>query len=157
LNARGTGPIRLLLVDSQLAVRKGLGMRFALEEDLEVVGEAGDGAEAISLARTLHPDVILIDIDIPGGIALTEALRSSSPRSAVVILTLHDDAATRERATEAGVVAFVTKHQTEEALLAAIRGAQAARTNEGRHDRTSANREEEHTNEPDDMRERRDL
>ena len=54
----GTKPIRLLLVDDQPAVRRGLRMRFALEPDLEVVGEAGGVAEAISLARALHPDVV---------------------------------------------------------------------------------------------------
>ena len=134
MNARGTGPIRLLLVDSQLAVRKGLGMRFALEEDLEVVGAAGDSAEAISLARTLHPDVILIDIDSPGGIALTKALRSSSPRSAVVILTLHDDAATRTRARDAGAAAFVAKYQMEETLLTEIRRVARAREKQRRYE-----------------------
>ena len=61
----GTKPIRLLLVDDQPAVRRGLRMRFALEPDLEVVGEAGGVAEAISLARALHPDVVLMDVEMP--------------------------------------------------------------------------------------------
>ncbi len=128
MNAPGTGakPIRLLLVDDQPAVRRGLKMRFALEPDLEVVGEAGDTAEAISLARALRPDVVLMDVEMPGvsGIAAIETLRTVTPRSAVVLFTLYDDAAMRARAREAGAAALVAKHQTEETLLlAAIRRA----------------------------------
>ena len=68
MNAPGVGtkPIRLLLVDNQPAVRRGLRMRFALEPDLEVIGEAGDATEAISLAQTLGPDVVLMDVDMSG-------------------------------------------------------------------------------------------
>ena len=124
MNSPGARPIRLLLVDCQRAVRRGLKMRFALESDLEVVGEAGDIAEAIPLACALHPDVILMDVELPGvsGTAAIEMLHTATPQSGVVIFTLHDDAATRARAQAAGAVAFVAKHQTEEALLAAIRG-----------------------------------
>jgi DNA-binding NarL/FixJ family response regulator len=124
LNAPGTGPIRLLLVDCQPSVRRGLKMRLALEPDLEVVGEACDAAEAFFLARTLLPDIILMDVELPGmsGIAATETLRTATPHSAVVIFTLRDDAATSARARTAGAAAFVAKHQTEETLLAAIRG-----------------------------------
>ena len=123
----GTKPIRLLLVDDQPAVRRGLRMRFALEPDLEVVGEAGGVAEAISLARALHPDVVLTDVEMPGvsGIAAIATLRRVAPHSTVVIFTLYDDAAMRARAREAGAAAFVAKHQTEETLLAAIRRAAA--------------------------------
>ncbi len=102
-------------------------MRFALEPDLEVVGEAGDATEAISLAQTLRPDVVLMDVDLSGtdGISAMAALRQVAQRSTVVIFTLYDDAAMRARAREAGAAAFVAKHQTEEALLAAIRRAAA--------------------------------
>jgi len=155
LNAPGTGPTRLLVVDGQPAVRRGLKLRLALEEDLEVVGEAGDAAEAIPLARALHPDVILMDIEIPGmsGLEAIERLRAAAPHSAVVIFTLRDDAATRERARGAGAAAFVGKHRTEEMLLAAIRGAAGPRAKQGRHERAAAGREEELT---DDKRDRRD-
>ena len=143
MNAPATKPIRLLLVDDQRAVRRGLRMRFALEEDLEVVGEAGDTASVIPLARALLPDVILMDVELPGmsGIAAIETLRTATPGSAVVVFTLYDDAATRERARAAGAAAFVAKHQTEEALLAAIRRA------------TVEHEKEEYG---DDMRDRRD-
>jgi DNA-binding NarL/FixJ family response regulator len=124
LNTPCAGPIRLLLVDCQPSVRRGIKMRLALEPDLEVVGEACDAAEAISLARALLPDVILMDVELPGvsGIAATETLRTATPHSAVVIFTLRDDAATSARARTAGAAAFVAKHQTEETLLAALRG-----------------------------------
>jgi DNA-binding NarL/FixJ family response regulator len=117
--------IRLLLVDDQPAVQRGLKMRFALEPDLEVVGEAGGVADAISLARALHPDVVLMDVEMPGvdGISAIAALRQVAPHSAVVLFTLYDDAALRARARNVGAVAFVAKHQTEETLLAAIRRA----------------------------------
>jgi DNA-binding NarL/FixJ family response regulator len=121
----GAGTIRLLLVDGQLAVRRGLAMRLALEPDLEVVGEAGNATEAVSLGSALRPDVILMDVEIPGGIATIEELRTATPRSAVVIHTLRDAAATRQRARAAGAAAFVTKRGTEETLLAAIRGVAA--------------------------------
>ena len=123
----GTKRIRLLLVDDQPSVRRGLRMRFALESDLEVVGEAGDATEAIFLARALRPAVVLMDVEMPGvdGIAAIAALRQAAPHSTVVIFTLYDDASTRARAREAGAAAFVAKHQTEETLLAAIRRAAA--------------------------------
>jgi DNA-binding NarL/FixJ family response regulator len=138
LNAPGAGakPIRLLLVDDQPAVRRGLKMRIALEPDLEVVGAAGDATEAIPLARALRPDVILMDVEMPGmeGISAIAALRRVVPHSAVVIFTLYDDAAMRARAREAGAAALVAKYQTEEALLAAIRRAAKAHGKEEHED-----------------------
>jgi CheY-like chemotaxis protein len=124
LNAPDTRPIRLLLVDYQQAVRRGLKMRLALEEDLEVVGEAGDATEAIPLARALRPDVIVMDVEMPEerGVETIQRLRAAAPWSEVVIFTLRDDAATQEQARAVGAAAFVAKHRTEETLLAAIRG-----------------------------------
>jgi two-component system, NarL family, nitrate/nitrite response regulator NarL len=114
-------------VDDQPAVRRGLRMRFALEPDLEVIGEAGDATEAISLAQTLGPDVVLMDVDMSDidGILAIAMLRQVAPHSTVVIFTLYDDAAMRARVRGAGAAAFVAKHQTEEALLVAIRRAAA--------------------------------
>ena len=131
-----TKPIRLLLVDDQPAVRSGLKMRIALEPDLEVVGEVGDATEAMPLAQALRPDVVLIDVEMPGmeGISAIFALRRDIPHSAVVIFTLYDNAAMRARAREAGAAALVAKHQTEEALLAAIRRAAKAHGKEKHED-----------------------
>jgi pilus assembly protein CpaE len=117
--------ITLLLVDDQATVRRGLRMRLMLEPDILVIGEASDGGEALEQVRILSPDVVLMDVEMPGmdGIAATLALQSSTPRSAVVILSLHGDTQTRARAQEAGAVAFVEKHGTTQELLAAIRQA----------------------------------
>ncbi len=119
--------IRVLLVDDQAVVRRGLRVRFHLEPDLEVVGEASTGREALILAQTLTPDVVLMDIEIPGmdGIEATAALRRVVPQSAVVILSIHDDAQTRGRAQAAGAVAFVEKRGGTDRLLSAIRQAAA--------------------------------
>ncbi len=115
--------IRVLLVDDQAVVRRALRGRFHLEPDLEVVGEASTGREALMLAQTLVPDVVLMDIAMPGmnGIEATTALHKTVPQSAVVILSISGDAQTFEQALAAGAVAFVEKRVAIEALLSAIR------------------------------------
>lgn len=115
--------IRVLLVDDQPTVLQGLRMRLALEPDLKIVGEARNGAEALAMAPLLRPDVVLMDVEMPGidGIEATEALRRTPTQMAVVLLTIHDDAATRARARQAGVTGFVSKHDSSDAVVAAIR------------------------------------
>jgi DNA-binding NarL/FixJ family response regulator len=100
---------------------------------VEVLGEAGDGAGAISLAQSLRPDVILMDVRMPGmdGISTLRTIRALAPESAVVILSLYDDAKTRAGAEEAGAAAFVAKHQVEETLLVALRRAASRRSEYG--------------------------
>lgn len=117
--------IRLLLVDDQPAVRRGLGMRLHLEPDIQIIGEASTGREALSMVQALSPDVVLMDVEMPemDGIEATAALSASIPTSAVVILSIHDDVQTRERAQAAGAVAFVEKRGVTDHLLAAIRQA----------------------------------
>src|SRR5947209_11780988 len=119
--------IRLLLVDDQPAVLRGLRLRFQLEPDMQVVGEASTGREAFVLAQTLMPDVVLMDIEMPDmdGIETAAALRTVVPQSAVVILSIHTDRQTRMRAQVAGAVAFVEKRGTTDTLLAVIRQAAA--------------------------------
>lgn len=111
--------IRVMLVDDQPVVRQGLRMRLALERDVEVVAEAGDGSAALELARRERPDVVVMDVEMPGmdGITATEELRRIAPASAVVILSIHEDAQTRARAQAAGAAAFVGKHEGPDALL----------------------------------------
>jgi DNA-binding NarL/FixJ family response regulator len=113
--------IRLLVVESQAAVRKGLLMRLAAESDLSVVGEAADGQAAVDLARVLRPDVVLIDVELPRGDATANELRLICQEALVIILGMHDDALTRARAKEAGAAAFVAKSMPADTLLTTIR------------------------------------
>jgi DNA-binding NarL/FixJ family response regulator len=121
--------IRVLLADDEPMVRRGLRMRLELEPDVEVVGEAEDGSQALAEAKTLRPDAVLMDVRMPvmDGAEATAALRRALPGCAVVVLSIYDDDATRTRVRSAGAAAFVPKHRAEEALLAALRGVTAAR------------------------------
>lgn len=117
-------PIRVLLVDDERSVRRGLRMCLDLEPDIEVVGEAQDADSALRLARHLRPDVVVMDVLMPGtdGLAVTRAIQESVS-CAVVVLSIHDDAATRARAAAAGASAFVAKHEAQPALVNAIHNA----------------------------------
>src|SRR5436305_13411028 len=146
--------IRLLLVDDQPVVRRGLRVRFQLEPDMEVVGEASTGREALILAQALSPDVVLMDIEMPvmDGIETTTALRTVVPQSAVVILSIHTDRQTRMRAQVAGAVAFVEKRGTTDTLLAAIRQAAAqARASMEERENHSTIRSADSTHPDDDV------
>jgi len=123
----------VVLVDSLPAVRQGLRLLLGLDPELRIVGEAGDGNAGLALARELRPDVVLMDVNLPGmdGITATAVLRSEHSPSAVIILSLHDDKATRERAQTAGAVAFVSKHAQPDVLVETIR-----RTASGSYRRT---------------------
>jgi DNA-binding NarL/FixJ family response regulator len=113
--------IRILLVDDQAVVRQGWGMRFALEADIDVVGEASNGREAIALAGSLQPNVVLMDVEMPvmDGISALKELRRLP--LATIVLSIHDNADVREQAKQAGAVAFFGKQEPFESLLAVIR------------------------------------
>jgi DNA-binding NarL/FixJ family response regulator len=117
--------VRVLLADDEAVVRRGLRARLQLEPDIQVVGEASTGAKALLLSQTLLPDVVVMDVQMPDmdGIAATAALRRLVPGSAVVILSIHDDAQTQALAQAAGAVAFVEKRGDPDTLMAAIRQA----------------------------------
>ena len=119
--------IRLIIADDQASVRNALRMELELEPDMEVVGEAYNGASALELVNAMHPHVVLMDLRMDGmdGLSATKAIREDMPQTSVVILTLYDDAATRSLALEAGAVALVGKHEPCEVLLDALRQASA--------------------------------
>jgi DNA-binding NarL/FixJ family response regulator len=127
--------IEVLLVDDELRVRRGLRMQLELEPDLTVVGDAADGETAIALAESLRPDVVVMDVRMPGldGIAAAAMLRRLDPSPAVVLISMHDDATTRARGAAAGCCSFVGKHEGGAALVNAIRSAAASarRTEDG--------------------------
>jgi DNA-binding NarL/FixJ family response regulator len=115
--------IRALLVDDQPQILEGLEMLLALEPDLEIVGTAQTAEAAIALAHELRPDIIVMDVRLPGidGIAATRELGSELPDGKVVILTLYCDSETRRQACEAGAQAFVAKHDMTQSLLSTMR------------------------------------
>jgi DNA-binding NarL/FixJ family response regulator len=117
--------IRILIVDDEPSTRAALRMRLGLESDIVVVGEATDGETAVSAADELAPDVVVMDVKMPGldGIAATAVLHQRYPACAVIVLSLYDTESNRARAREVGAVAFVGKHELDGPLLAAIRRA----------------------------------
>lgn len=100
-------------------------MRLALEPDIEVVGEAADGKEALQIMTSLHPDVVVMDCEMPvmDGIATTKAMADAGLACRVVMLSIHDTAAMKKAAAAAGARAFICKQEPSESLLAAIRDA----------------------------------
>jgi len=126
-------PIRIFLVDDQASVRRGLKMRLQLEADMAVVGEAGDGAAALAAIPSLHPEVMILDYEMPGmnGLDTLNALSDSNSEVSVVMLSIHDNDAIKREAVQAGAFAFVAKHEAGDRLLNAIRSAAAAGRREG--------------------------
>jgi DNA-binding NarL/FixJ family response regulator len=115
--------IRVLIVDGQDEVRRGLRMRLDIEPDVVIVGETDKTGEALYLAQALDPDVIVVDIAMRGaeGVTLVEHLRAAAPETAVVVLTLRGDEDTRARAREAGAQAYLEKCGGAAELLRTIR------------------------------------
>ena len=134
-----TETIRLFLLDDEQHVRHGLRMRLEMEPGFEVVGEAGDGCAAPACIRSSDADVVLMDIDMPGkdGIAVLRELMAGANSPAVVMVSMHDDAATRTRALAAGAAGFVGKHEIDSTLIEAIR--LAARRQHCRGERKETN------------------
>lgn len=122
--------IRLLVVDDQPLVRAGLRMVFEPELDIEVVGEAEDGDQAVELASDLEPDVILMDIRMPGrnGIQATTAILDRSDRVRVLVLTTFDHDEYVYQALRAGASGFLLKDAPPEGLVAAVRAVHAGDT-----------------------------
>ena len=117
--------IKVLLAEEQQNVRRGIRMRLDLENDIVIVGETADGWDALRLVTELTPRVVVASIELSGldGFQLTERLSREIPDCRVVILSLYDDLQTRERARQAGASFFVSKQESDDKLIEAIRSA----------------------------------
>jgi len=115
--------LRILLADDHVTVRQGLKMLIDSQDDMTVVSEASDGAAAVEQARTIRPDVVVMDISMPGmnGLIATRTLKQIQPDSVVVILTRHGDDAYLQELLRAGADGYVLKQSAASELLQAIR------------------------------------
>ena len=123
-------PIRVLLVDDHVVVRKGLQALFAREPGIEVVGEAEDGEHAVRLVERLRPDVILMDLEMPGigGIEATGRISATHPEVKIVVLTSHAAEEDVFPALKAGALGYLLKHSAPDDVLRAIRQAHRGET-----------------------------
>ncbi|MFF4630028.1 response regulator [Streptomyces griseorubiginosus] len=123
--------IRVLIADDHPVVRDGLAALLSTQPDFTVVGEAANGAEALHLTATLAPDVVLMDLQMPGmdGMAATAAIRAAHPEVRVLVLTTYDTDADIAAAVDAGAVGYLLKdtgrHELCEAVRSAARGGAA--------------------------------
>jgi DNA-binding NarL/FixJ family response regulator len=122
--------VRVLLVDDHPVVRVGLRGMLAAAPDIEVVGEAGSGNEAVVLAGTLAPDVVLMDLRMPevDGVTATERIRAVRPETRVVVLTTYDTDTDILRAIEAGAAGYLLKDASLDTLADAVRAAARGET-----------------------------
>lgn len=121
------GPIKLLIVDDHPIVRRGLRMCLGQQSGIEILGEAGDGREALNLAHQLKPEVILMDIDMPqmNGLAVTDLLRREMPEVKVLILSMYSNTDYVMRIIQCGARGFVLKESAPEEVLQAIQAVHA--------------------------------
>ena len=119
--------LRILLADDHVTVRQGLKMLIDSQDDMTVVSEASDGTAAVEQARTLRPDVVVMDISMPGmnGLVATRTLKQVQPDSVIVILTRHGDDAYLQELLRAGADGYVLKQSAASELLQAIRATAA--------------------------------
>ena len=115
--------IRAVVVDDHAVVRSGIRLLLEREDDLEVVGEAGNGKDAIFAVRALKPDVILLDVVMPGesGIDILPSLLKESPQTKVLVLSMQDDPSYVREAFAAGASGYVLKEAADEEVVAAVR------------------------------------
>ena len=115
--------IKIVLVDDHAVVRSGLHLLLDAEQDMEVIGEAGNAKDAIFRARALKPDVILLDVVMPGesGIEVLPMLLKESPETRVLVLSMQDDPSYVREAFAAGASGYVLKEAADEEVVSAVR------------------------------------
>lgn len=115
-------PISILIAEDHVIVRQGICALLKLEKNFAIVGEAKTGREAVDMARTLKPDIILMDIAMPvlNGLQATQFILAAQPTAKVIVLSAHSDDVYVERMTEAGAVGFLEKQSSAEILTTAI-------------------------------------
>lgn len=120
----------LVLADDHRAVREGLRARLSDEPDLEIIGEAADGREALEAVERLQPDVLVVDVVMPNlnGLEVTRSIGALSPRTNVLVLSMYADEAYVLEALQAGARGYVLKSSTAEELVDAIRATAAGQT-----------------------------
>ncbi len=119
--------IRILLADDHAMVRQGFRMILAAQPDMEIVGEAGNGREAVALAGELQPDVVVMDVAMPelNGIEATRRITTASPRTRVLALSMYKDSVYVREILRAGARGFLLKDAIDRDLLAAVRSVAA--------------------------------
>lgn len=127
--SEGRKVIRVLLADDHALFRRGLRSMLALEEDIQIVGEAADGQEAQDLAAELRPDLVLLDINMPRvtGIEAAQGLRRAHPRLGIVMLTMFAEDEIIEQALSAGADGYLRKDTPFDDLVATVRATVAKR------------------------------
>lgn len=115
--------LRVLIADDHAVVRAGIRLLLDSQEGIEIVGEAKDGAEAVAKTRELAPDVVLMDVAMPGlsGLEATREIRQTNPDTQVVMLTMHDDEEYFFQAVSLGASGYILKEATPEEVVSAIR------------------------------------
>jgi DNA-binding NarL/FixJ family response regulator len=125
----GNDPIRVVLADDHAEFREGLKEMLLTDEDIEVVGEAQDGAQAIEVAGRVRPDVVILDLAMPimdGREALGPILRDVWPPPRVVILTMHDGTGQRRELLQMGASSFLAKSASLAEIIVAVKGPRRA-------------------------------
>ncbi len=122
-----SNPIRVIIVDDHAVVRSGLSAFLLAFDDLEQVGEAASGEQAVDLCAQVQPDVVLMDMLMPGmgGVEATRAIREQHPNTQVVVLSSFGEKETVQAALKAGAIGYLLKDASAEDLVAAIKGAVA--------------------------------
>jgi DNA-binding NarL/FixJ family response regulator len=122
--------ITVLLAEDHMIVREGFRKMLELEDDFEIVGEAQNGRQAVTLAKKFHPDVVLMDIAMPllNGLEATRQILKTSPAAKVLMLSAHSDDAYVTNATESGAMGFLLKQTSAHDVCRAIREVQKGKT-----------------------------